>query len=77
MCKKQVYQFDEYGNLVKEFESARNADRFYHFPIGTVKQCANKNQGRKRVDGMIFTYESQLDIDYYKPLKLNDYPMAE
>ncbi len=77
MCKKQVYQFDEYGNLVKEFESARNADRYYGLVIGTVKQCANKKQGRKRVNGMIFTYEPILDINYYKPLKFNDYPKGE
>lgn len=76
-CKKIVYQFDEYGNLVKEFESARNADRYYNLVIGTVKQCANKNQKRKRINNMIFTYDPILDVEYYKPLKLNDYPKGE
>ena len=35
--RKTVYQFSEDGTLIKEFESARNADRFYNFPPGTVK----------------------------------------
>lgn len=60
-----VYQFSEDGTLIKEFESAINADRFYGFSPGTVKQCANKNQGRKRIGDSIFTYEPFIDWDYY------------
>ena len=63
--RKRVYQFDLQGNLIKEFESARNADRFYGFPMGTVGNCANKNNKRKRVGQYIFTYEPELDYEYY------------
>lgn len=63
--RKIVYQFDIEGNLIKEFESANNADRYYNLPMGTIKQCANKNQKRKRVNGFIFTYEPFIDKKYY------------
>ena len=63
--RKYVYQFDLQGNLIKEFESARNADRFYGFSMGTTANCANKNTKRKRVGEYIFTYEEVLDKKYY------------
>lgn len=64
--RKKVYQFDEEEFLVMEFESAINADKYHGFAAGTVKQCANKNQRRKRVNGYIFTYEPFVDWSYYK-----------
>ena len=70
--RKMIYQFDLQGNLVKEFESARNADRFYGLPLGTCQCCANKNQKRKRVGQYIFSYDNELDFDYYNLSKLND-----
>ena len=63
--RKHIYQFDLNGNLIKEFESARNADRYYNFPMGTCASCANKNSKRKRVGEYIFTYDSKLDFKYY------------
>lgn len=66
--RKRVYQFDLQGFLIKEFESARNADRYYNLPMGTVSSCANKNSRRKRVGEYIFTYESELDKSYYNIL---------
>ncbi len=63
--RKHIYQFDLNGNLIKEFESARNADKFYGFPMGTCANCANKNSSRKRVGNYIFTYDSELDFKYY------------
>jgi hypothetical protein len=66
--RKYVYQFDLEGNLIKEFESASNADRFYNFPMGTCAACANKNQRRKRVGNYIFSYEPELDFKYYNLL---------
>ena len=63
--RKYVYQFDLEGNIIKEFESARNADRFYNLPMGTVASCANKNAKRKRVGQYIFSYEPELDRSYY------------
>lgn len=63
--RKRVYQFDLNGFLIKEFESCRNADRYYNYPMGTVAQCANKNQKRRRVGEFIFTYEPDLDRRYY------------
>lgn len=63
--RKYIYQFDLKGNLIKEFESARNADRYYGFPMGTSADCANKNRKRKRVGNYIFTYEPELDFKYY------------
>lgn len=70
--RKTIYQFDLKGNLIKEFESARNADRFYGFPMGTCANCANKNSKRKRVGEYIFTYEPELDFSYYNLSQLND-----
>lgn len=64
--RKRIYQFDLDGILIKEFESARNADRFYGFPMGTCANCANKNSKRKRVGKYIFTYDSELDYEYYQ-----------
>ena len=66
--RKRIYQFDLDGKLIKEFESARNADRFYNFPMGTTASCANKNSRRKRVGEYIFTYDSELDKSYYNIL---------
>lgn len=64
--RKHIYQFDLQGNLIKEFESARNADRYYGFPMGTCAACANKNlKKRKRIGKYIFTYEPELDYEYY------------
>lgn len=63
--RKHVYQFDLNGNLIKEFESCRNADRYYNFPMGTCASCANKAQKRKRVGQYIFTYDPILDYEYY------------
>lgn len=63
--RKIVYQFDEQGNLIKEFESAVSADRYYNLTPKTVQHCANKNASRKRVNGTIFTYEPFIDWDYY------------
>ena len=37
---------DEHGNLIKEFESAVSADRYYNLTPKTVQQCANKNASR-------------------------------
>lgn len=70
--RKYIYQFNLKGELIKEFESARNADRYYNFPMGTCADCANKNTSRKRVGEYIFTYESELDFDYYNLSQLND-----
>ena len=62
---KHIYQFDEEGYLVKEFEEAINAARFYHIEYTQILQCAGK-QRRKRVNGnMIFTYEPFVDWNYY------------
>ena len=74
--RKRVYQFDEEGFLIMEFESAVNADKYYNFVPGTVKQCANKNQRRKRVNGYIFTYEPFVDWTYYT-LKYNSTTISE
>lgn len=63
--RKPVYQFDLQGNLIKEFESASNADRFYKLPMGTCADCANKNRKRKRVGEYIFSYDEELDFKYY------------
>ncbi len=63
--RKYVYQYDLEGNIIKEFESARNADRFYGLPMGTCASCANKNKSRKRVGEYIFSYEDELDFKYY------------
>lgn len=63
--RKTVYQFDEQGRLIKEFESAANANRYYNLPIKTIEKCANKKSSRKRVNGYIFTYEPFIDWDYY------------
>jgi group I intron endonuclease len=63
--RKPIYQFDLQGNLIKEFESARNADRYYGLPMGTCANCANKNNRRKRVGEYIFSYEEELDFKYY------------
>lgn len=62
---KRVYQFDEEGYLIMEFESAVGSDRYNNFVPGTTKQCANKNQQRKRINGYIFTYEPFIDWEYY------------
>ena len=63
--RKYIYQYDLEGNIIKEFESARNADRFYGLPMGTCASCANKNKSRKRVGEYIFSYEDELDFEYY------------
>ena len=63
--KKTVYQFDEQGNFIKEFESAVAANRYYNLPLKTVQHCANKNASRKRVNNTIFTYEPFVDWNYY------------
>lgn len=63
--RKRIYQFDLNGFLIKEFESARNADRYYNFPMGTCANCANKNSKRKRVGEYVFTYDCELDKTYY------------
>lgn len=73
--RKRVYQFDELGNFVKEFESTVNADRFYGFSMGSVAQCCNKNMKRRRIGHYIFTYEPELDFEYYRiPKQFNDHP---
>lgn len=61
---KIVYQFSEAGELIKEFETAKNAANFYNISIAAIQQCASKNK-RKRVNGTIFTYEPFIDWEYY------------
>lgn len=61
---KIVYQFDEQGNLIREFETVKNAANFNKFPLHQIYSCANKNH-TKRVNGYIFTYEPFIDWDYY------------
>lgn len=63
--RKRVYQFDLKGNLVNEFESAANADRYCGNSIGSAADCANKKRKRKRVGNYIFTYDNELDREYY------------
>lgn len=61
---KIVYQFDEEGNLIREFETTRNASNFNNIPIHQIRFCASKNRC-KRAGGYIFTYEPFVDWDYY------------
>lgn len=61
---KTVYQFDEKGILIKEFESAKNAANFYKIPISMIHQCAEKKR-IKRVGNTIFTYEPYVDWNFY------------
>lgn len=61
---KIVYQFNEQGELIREFETAKNAANFYKIPIWGIQQCAAKHN-RKRVIGTIFTYEPFVDWEYY------------
>lgn len=63
--RKRVYQFDLSGILINEFESAANADRYCGNPIGSAADCANKSRKRKRVGQYIFTYDNELDREYY------------
>ena len=61
---KIVYQFDEEGNLIREFETVKNAANFNNVPLSQIYACANKNK-RKRVGNCIFTYEPFIDWNYY------------
>lgn len=61
---KIIYQFNDKGELIKEFETAKNAANFYQIPISGIQQCAAKHN-RKRVLGTIFTYEPFVDWKYY------------
>ena len=61
---KIIYQFDEEGNLIREFETVKNAANFNKLPLHQIYACASKNK-RKRVDKYIFTYEPFIDWNYY------------
>lgn len=61
---KIVYQFNEDGQLIREFESVKNAANFNKVPLAQIYACANKNK-RKRVGDCIFTYEPDIDWQYY------------
>ena len=61
---KMVYQFDEEGNLIREFETVKNAANFNNVPIHQIYACAGKNRV-KRVGNCIFTYEPFIDWNYY------------
>ena len=70
--RRWIYQFDLKGNLIAEFETARNADRYYNLPMGTCAACANKNNKRRRVGQYVFSYEPELDFKYYNIPQFND-----
>ena len=61
---KRVYQFDENGFLIKEFETVANAAHYNNVPYYQVCACAGK-QRLKRVKNTIFTYEPFVDWNHY------------
>lgn len=61
---KRVYQFDENGYLLKEFETVANAAHYCNVPYYQINFCVSK-RGVKRVKNTIFTYEPYVDWNYY------------
>lgn len=61
---KKIYQFDENGYLIKEFETVANAAHYNNVSYAQIYACAGKKRV-KRVKDMIFTYEPFVDWNYY------------